>query len=119
MDDDRGRGVAAKDQGRTPAARRPAVVVVGYGQRPRSRRGGQGPRADSCGSAACSGCGGVWTTTEVEARRPRTKGRLLRLGGRQWLWWGMDDDRGRGAAAKDQWPTPAARWPAVCGWGDG
>ena len=57
--------------------------------------------------------------TEVEARRPRTKGELLRLGGLQWLWWGMDDDRGRGAAAKDQRPTPAARWPAVGGWGDG
>ena len=113
MDDDRGRGAAAKDQGRTPAARRPAVVVVGYGRRPRSRRGGQGPRANSCGSAACSGCGGVWTTTEVEARRPRTKGELLRLGGLQWLWWGMDDDRGRGAAAKDQGRTPAARRPAV------
>ena len=86
--------------------------------------------------------------TQVEARRLGTKGELLRLGGLQWLWWGMDedrgrgaaakdqgrtpaarglqwlwwgmdDDRGRGAAAKDQWPTPAARWPAVCGWGDG
>ena len=54
-----------------------------------------------------------------KGRRPRTKSELLRLGGLQWLWWGMDDDRGRGAAAKDQWPTPAARWPAVCGWGDG
>ena len=63
MDDDRGRGAAAKDQGRTPAARRPAVVVVGYGRRPRSRRGGQGPRANS------------W------------------FGGLQWLWWGMHDDR--------------------------
>ena len=37
--------------------------------------------------------------TEVEARRPGTKGELLRLGGLQWLWWGMDDDRGRGAVA--------------------
>ena len=57
----------------------------------------------------------LWTRTEVEARRPRTKGELLRLGGLQWMWWGMDDNRGRGAAAKDQWPAPAARWPAVCG----
>ena len=95
------------------------VAVVGYGRRPRSRRGGQRPRANSCGTAASSGCGGVWTTTEVEARRPRTKGELLRLGGLQWLWWGMDDDRGPGAAAKDQWPTPAPRWPAVRGWRDG
>ena len=55
--------------------------------------------------------------TEVEARRPRTKGELLRLGGLRWLWWGMDDDLGRGAAAKDQWPTPAARWPACVGGG--
>ena len=30
--------------------------------------------------------------TEVEARRPGTKGEVLRLGGLQWLWWGMDDD---------------------------
>ena len=57
--------------------------------------------------------------TEVEARQPGTKGELLRLGGLQWLGWGMDDDRGRGAAAKDQGPTPAARWPAVRGLGDG
>ena len=40
--------------------------------------------------------------TEVEARRPGTKGELLRLGGLQWLGWGMDDDRGRGAAARAQ-----------------
>ena len=57
--------------------------------------------------------------TEVEARRPRTKGELLRLGGLQWLEWGMDDDQGQGAAARDQGRTPAARRPAVRGLGDG
>ena len=118
MDDDRGRGAAAKEQGRTPAARRPAVVVVGYGRRPRSRRGGQGPRANSCGSAACSGCGGVWTTTEVEARRPRTNGQLLRLGGLQCVGGGTANDRGRGAVARDQGPTSVAQGPAVGGLGD-
>ena len=83
MDDDRGRGAAAKDQGRTPAARRPAVVVVGYGRRPRSRRGGQGPMANSCGSVACS----VWVEgrlmTVVAALWPGTKGQLLCLKGKQ------------------------------------
>ena len=118
MDDDRGRGAAAKDQGRTPAARRPAVAVVGYGRRPRSRRGGQGPRANSCGSAACSGCGGVWTTTEVEARRPRTNGQLLRLGGLQCVGGGTANDRGRGAVAKDQGPTSVPQGQAVGGLGD-
>ena len=51
--------------------------------------------------------------TKVEAQRPGTKRELLRLSGLQWLWWGMDDDRGPGAAAKDQGRTPAARRPAV------
>ena len=118
MDEDRGRGAAAKDQGRTPAAWRPAVVVVGYGRGPRSRRGGQGPRANSCGSAACSGCGGVWTTTEVEAWRPRTNGQLVRLGGLQCVGGGTANDRGRGAVARDQGPTFVAQGPAVGGLGD-
>ena len=57
--------------------------------------------------------------TEVEARRPGTKGELPRLGGLHWLWWGMDDDRVRGAAAKDQGRTPAARRPALVAVGYG
>ena len=83
MDDDRGRGAAAKDQGRTPAARRPAVVVVGYGRRPRSRRGGQGPMAKSCGSVACSVWVGGRLMTVVAALWPGTKGQLLWLKGKQ------------------------------------
>ena len=118
MDDDQGRGAVARDQGRTPAARRPAEVVVGYGRRPRSRRGGQGPRANSCGSAACSGWGGVWTTTEVEARRPKTNGQLLRLGGLQCVGWETANDRSRGAVARDQGPTYVAQGRAVGGLGD-
>ena len=83
MDDDRGRGAAAKDQGQTPAARRPAVGGLGDGRRPRLRRGGQGPRANFCSSVACSGWVGGWITTVVEALRPGTKGQLLRLKGQQ------------------------------------
>ena len=41
-------------------------------------------------------------TTLVQARRPVTEGGLLRLSGLQWVGWGMDDDRGRGAAARNQ-----------------
>ena len=52
-------------------------------------------------------------TTLVEARRPATEGELLRLGGPQWVGWGMDDDQGQGAAASDQGQTPAARRPVV------
>ena len=83
MDEDRGRGAAANDQGRTPAARRPAVVVVGYGRRPRSRRGGQGPMANSCGSVACSVWVGGRLMTVVAALWPGTKGQLLWLKGQQ------------------------------------
>ena len=83
MEDDRGRGAAAKDQGRIPAARRPAVVVVGYGRRPRSRRGGQGPMANSCGSVACSAWVGGRLMTVVAALWPGTKGQLLWLKGQQ------------------------------------
>ena len=83
MDNDRGQGAAAKDQGRTPAAGRPAVVGVGYGHQPRSRGGGQGPRANSCGLAACSAWVGGWLTTMVAAPWPGTKGQLLWLKGQQ------------------------------------
>ena len=83
MDDDRGRGAAAKDPGRTFAARRPAVGGLGDGRRPRSRRGGRGARADFCGSAACSGWVGGRATTVVEALRPRNRGKLLRLKGQE------------------------------------
>ena len=79
---------------------------------------GQRPRANSCGSAACSGCGGVWTTTEVEARRPRTNGQLLRLGGLQCVSGGTANNCGRGAVAMDQGPTSVAQGPAVGGLGD-
>ena len=75
-------------------------------------------KGESCGSAACSGWGGVWTTTEVEARRPRTESELLRLGGLQCGGWGMANDRGRGGVARDQGPTSVAQGPAVGGLGD-
>ena len=83
MDDDQGRGAAARDQGQTPAARRSAVVAVGYGRRPRSRRGGQGPRATSCGSVACGAWVGGQLMTVVAALWPGTKGQLLWLKGQQ------------------------------------
>ena len=83
MDEDGGRGAAAKDQGRTRAARRPAVVVVGYGRRPRPRRGGQGPRANSSGSVACSVWVGGRLMTVVAALWPGTKGQPLWLRGQQ------------------------------------
>ena len=83
MDDDRGRGAAARDQVRTPAARRPAVVGVGYARRPRSRRGGQGPRENSCGSVACSAWVGRRLMTVVAALWLGTKGQLLWLKGKQ------------------------------------
>ena len=73
---------------------------------------------NSCGSAACSGWAGVWTTTEVEARRPGTKGELMRLGGLQSVGWGMANDRERGALARDQGPTSVAQGPAIGGLGD-
>ena len=72
-------------------------------------------RVNSCGSAACSGCGGVWTTTEVEARQPRTNGQLLRLGGLQCVGGGTANDGGRGVVAKDQGPTSVAQGQAVGG----
>ena len=53
--------------------------------------------------------------TEVEARQLGTKGELLRLGGLQWVGWGMDDEGGRGAAARGQGRTPSAQQPAVRG----
>ena len=109
MDDDRGRGAAARDQGRTPAARRPAAGGVGDGRRPRLRHGGHGPRANSCGLAACSGWGGGWITTVVEALRPQTKGQLRRLKGQQEVGWGTRDAPSRGAAARDQGATRAAQ----------
>ena len=58
-------------------------------------------------------------TILVEARRPATEGKLLRLGGLQLVGWGMDDDRGRGVAVGDRGQTPAARRPALGGVGDG
>ena len=57
--------------------------------------------------------------TEVKAQRLGTKGELLRLDGLQWEGWGMDDDQGRGAAARDQGRSRAARRPTVRGLGDG
>ena len=83
MDDDRGRGAAAKDQGRTPAARILQWLCGGYGQRPRSRRGGRGPMANSCGSVACSVWVGGRLMTVVAALRLETKGQLLWLKGQQ------------------------------------
>ena len=56
--------------------------------------------------------------TEVEARQPRTKGELLRLGGLQCVGGGTANDRGRGAVARDQGPTFVAQGPAVGGLGD-
>ena len=35
-------------------------------------------------------------TTLVEAQRPGTKGKLLQLGGLQWVGWGMYDNGGQG-----------------------
>ena len=55
-----------------------------------------------------------WMTTVVEARLPGTKGKLLRLGDPQRVGWGMDDHRGRGAAASNRsrrsGPRPRARF---------
>ena len=48
-----------------------------------SGRGGQGPRANFCGSGASTGWVGGWTTTVVKALRRGTKGKLLRLKGQQ------------------------------------
>ena len=77
------RRLGARDEGQTSAARGPAVAGLGDVGRPWSRRSGQGPRANFCASGACSGWVGGCTTTVVEARRPGTKGKLLRLGGQQ------------------------------------
>ena len=52
--DDRGRGAVAGDRGRTPAAQRTAVGGLGGRRQRLSGRCGRGPRANSCGSAACS-----------------------------------------------------------------
>ena len=102
-------------------ARAHLMPVRGLGdeRRPRSRRGGQGPRANFCASRASSSWVGGWMTTLVETRRPVTEGELLRLGNLHWLGWGMDDDRGQGAASRDQGRTPAAQRPAARGLGDG
>ena len=57
-------------------------------------------------------------TTLVQARRPGTEGKLLRLGGLQWVGWGMDNKPGRGAAARDQEQTSAGQGQARGGLGD-
>ena len=77
------------------------VRGLGDERSPGSRRGGQGPRANFYASRASSRWDGGCMTTLVEARRPATEGKLLRLGGQQWVGRGMDDDRGQGAAARD------------------
>ena len=55
MNDNLGWGAVAGDQGRTRAARRPALGGLGGRQRPWSGRCGRGPRANCCGLAARSG----------------------------------------------------------------
>ena len=68
------------------------VRGLGDERRPGSRRGGEGPKANFCASRASSRWVGGCMTTVVEARRPGTKGKLLRLGGLQWVGWGMDNN---------------------------
>ena len=108
----------ARNRGRTPAARRPAIGGSGVERRPWSGRCGRGPRVNSCDLAARSGWVRRGTTTPVGALWPGTEGELLRLGGPQWVGTERNDDPGRGAVARDRWRTHAPRQPAVGGLGD-
>ena len=113
LKDDPGWGAVAGDQGRSPAARRPAVGGYGGERRPCSGRCGRGARANSCGSAARSGWVRRGTTTLVGALWPGTEGELVRLSGPQWVGTEGNDDPGRGAVAGDRGRTPAAQRTAV------
>ena len=117
LKDDPGRGAVPGNRERTPTWR-PAVGGYGEERRPWSGRCGRGPRANSCGSAARSGWVRRGTTTLVGALWPGTEGELLLLGGPQWVGTERNDDPGRGAVAGDRGRTPAARRPAVGGYGE-
>ena len=95
------------------------MLVGGLGdqRRPGSRRHGQGPGANFCASMANSRWVGGCMTTLVEARRPGTKGKLLRLGGLQWVGWGMDHDPGRGATARTKGKLLRLKGQQHVGWG--
>ena len=108
-----GRGAVAGDRGRTPAAQQRAAGELGVERRPWSGRYGRGPRANSCGSAACSGWVRRRTTTLVVALWPGTEGELLPLSGPQCVGTERNDDPGRGAVAGDRGRTAAAQRPAV------